>query len=99
MNQCFTLLISLDIPLKHVFLFIHHGSGVYDTDWMSYLLKCSCTFSPTARGTQGLSGYCFHPWCPDGLEGGWAAGKSLSGLYLRNRYVRCRKLILGRDIG
>ena len=30
---------------------------------------------------QGVSGYCFHPWCPDGR----AVGKSLSGLYLRNR--------------
>ena len=27
--------------------------------------------------------YCFHPWCPDGR----AAGKSLSGLYLRNHKV------------
>ena len=36
---------------------------------------------------SGLSGYCFHPWCPDWWVGGPAAGKSLSGLYLRNRKV------------
>ena len=29
---------------------------------------------------EGLSGYCFHTWCPDGR----AAGRSLSGLYLGN---------------
>ena len=40
---------------------------------------------------SGLSGYCFHPCCPDGRGVGQAAGKSLSRL--------CRKLILGRDIG
>ena len=38
---------------------------------------------------EGLSGYCFHRWCPDGragvLSGGRRGGKSLSGLYLRNR--------------
>ena len=34
-----------------------------------------------------LSGYCFHPWCPDGRVGRRLVGKSLSGLYLRNRKV------------
>ena len=46
-----------------------------------YLLNVQ--FYPT-----GLSEYCFHPWCPDGRSGGHSGGgKSLSGLYLRNRKV------------
>ena len=42
---------------------------------------------------QGQSGYCFHPWCPEGRASGRASGraegKSLSGLYLRNCKVYC----------
>ena len=34
----------------------------------------------------GLSGYCFHPWCPNGWVGD--GRKSLSGLYLRNCKVQ-----------
>ena len=49
---------------------------------------------------KGLLGYCFHPWCPDGraswLAGGWQE-KVCSGCI--SETVRCRKLILGRDIG
>ena len=44
-----------------------------------------------------LSGYYFHPWCPDGQAGGWAAGKVCPACM--SETVRCRKLILGRDIG
>ena len=40
-------------------------------------------------------GYCFHPLCPDGRAGGHPGGWGAEKLYLR----RCRKLILGRDIG
>ena len=34
-----------------------------------------------------LTGFCFHPWCPDGRASSRVAGKSLSRLYLRNRKV------------
>ena len=30
--------------------------------------------------------------------GGWIVGKSFSGLYLINCEVRCKMLILGRDL-
>ena len=36
---------------------------------------------------EGLSGYCFHPWCLDGWAGRQAVGNCLSGLYLRNHKV------------
>ena len=42
----------------------------------------------------GLSGYCFHPWRPDG----WAGGRKI-GPDCISETVRCRKLMLGRDIG
>ena len=41
-------------------------------------------------------GYCFHSWCPDGQAGGQAAGKVCLGCI--SETVRCRKLILGRNI-
>ena len=66
----------------------------------------------TARGTWSLpesklyinylelkavfSGYCFHPWCPDGRVGGCWEKVCLGCI---SETVRCRKLILGRDIG
>ena len=49
---------------------------------------------------KGLLGYCFHPWCLDGRPGGRAGGrreKVCPGCIPET--VRCRKLILGRDIG
>ena len=48
-------------------------SEVFDEKGISFL----------SQSPQGLLGYCFHPLCPDGQ----VAGKSLSGLYLRNRKV------------
>ena len=48
---------------------------------------------------QGLSGYCFHPWCLDGQVGVWEAGKSLSGVYLRNRKIWEVDTWLGHWIG
>ena len=44
----------------------------------------------------GLSGYCFHPWCPDGQVGG-QRGKVCLGCI--SETVKCRKLRLGSDIG
>ena len=54
-----------------------------------------------------IAGFVFLTYYPTALKGivlthgvpmcGQAAGKSLSSLYLRN--LRCRKLILDRDIG
>ena len=49
-------------------------------------------FYPTAL--KGCRGYSFHPWCPDGR----AAGKKVC-LGRISETVRCRKLILGTDIG
>ena len=43
-----------------------------------------------------LSGCCFHPWCPDGHSGRQAGGGKK---FVRVVSVRCRKLILCRDIG
>ena len=42
----------------------------------------------------------FQSWCPDGrvfLVGGWMGGYSCPGCI--SETVRCRKLILGGDIG
>ena len=47
----------------------------------------------------GLSGYCFHPWCPDGQAVEWAGGGKKVCPACISETVRCRKLILGRDIG
>ena len=44
----------------------------------------------------GQSGYCFHPWCLDGQAAGQQE-KVYPG-YM-SETIRCRKLILGRDIG
>ena len=59
-------------------------------------------FYPT--DLKGCRGYCFHPWCPDGRAGVLSGGrvgvrreKVCPGCILET--VRCRKLILGRDIG
>ena len=43
-------------------------------------------------GDDGGGGGGFHPWCPDGLVAGKVCPACISGT------VRCRKLILGRDI-
>ena len=53
----------------------------------------------TARSNQGhtmtLHSYCFHPWCPDG----WAGGRrEIVCPGCISETVRCRKLILGRDM-
>ena len=40
--------------------------------------------------------YCFHPWCPDGRSGG---RREIVCLDCISETVRCRKFILGRDIG
>ena len=45
---------------------------------------------------EGLSGYCFHPWCPDGRVGG---RREIVCPGCISETVRCRKFILGRDIG
>ena len=46
-------------------------------------------FSPQPVKPLRVLGYCFHPWSPDGWAGGrLGGGKSLSGLYLRNRNVQ-----------
>ena len=45
---------------------------------------------------EGLSGYCFHPWCPDGQSGGQREKVCPDCI---SETVRCRKFILGRDIG
>ena len=44
----------------------------------------------------GLLGHCFHPWCPDG-HSGRRPEKVCPGCI--SEILRCRKLILGRDIG
>ena len=41
-------------------------------------------------------GYCFHPWCPDGRAGG---RRKIVFPGCISETVRCRKFILGRDIG
>ena len=62
---------------------------------MAYIFK-------SIAATQFLSNVLFmyflpdSPWCPDGQAGRQAAGKSLSRLYLKT--IRCRELVLGRDI-
>ena len=44
--------------------------------------------------------FCFHPWCPDGRAGGQAGGRrEIVCPGCISETVRCRKLILGRDIG
>ena len=48
---------------------------------------------------SGLLGYCFHPWCPDGLAGGGRGGRGKFVQAVSKKTVRCRKLILGRGIG
>ena len=44
----------------------------------------------------GQSGYCFHPWCPDGRAVGRRENVCPGCI---SETVMCRKLILGRDIG
>ena len=46
--------------------------------------------------TPQPSGYCFHPWCPDGRAGGQ---REIVCPGCISETVRCRKFILGRDIG
>ena len=47
-----------------------------------------------------LSGYCFHPWCPDGRPSGRVGGRrEIVCPGCISETERCRKLILGRDIG
>ena len=58
-----------------------------------YFLE-SAVFTPQPLRAVG---YCFHPWCPDGQLGGRAVRKFF--LAVISEAVRCRKLILGRDIG
>ena len=65
----------------------------------NYIYDKSIHFYPTA-----LKGYCFHPWCPDGRASGQAGGRvggrrEIVCLGCISETVRCRKLILGRDIG
>ena len=60
------------------FLFVDGGLSLGP---VIHLLSC------LPHSSQGLSGYCFHPWRPDGQT----MGKDW--LYIRN--VTCRKLILG----
>ena len=43
-----------------------------------------------------MLGYCFHPWCPDGRSGGQQEEVCPDCI---SETVRCRKLILGSDIG
>ena len=50
-------------------------------------------YVPFKHAEKSSLEYCFHPWCPDRVVVGWAAGKSIS------ETITCRKLILGSDIG
>ena len=65
----------MDRPKKKVGVLIS-GTGVSQ----SSVLQAQVLVTPQPLG---LSGYCFHPWCPGCIS----------------ETVRCRKLILGRDVG
>ena len=74
-------------------------------DKIDFLTLTNCIFKTFLFTPQPLRavGYCFHPWCPDeraGVlssgQGGWRE-KVCPGCI--SETVRCRKLILGRDIG
>ena len=62
--------------------------GIRNLRWLQQSEMC-LDFPHGSREFKGF--FCFQPWCPDGRAGGHpggrAAGKSLSGLYLRNRKV------------
>ena len=48
-------------------------------------------FGPYSTALKGCPGIFFHPWC----LGGWREKVYLGSI---SQTVRCRKLILGRDI-
>ena len=61
-------------------------------------LKNSLAFLPHSH--SGLSGYCFHPLRTDGQAGGQAGGRWEKVCpSCISETVRCKKLILGMDIG
>ena len=57
----------------------------------------SCFYSHLLSTGRPISS--FHPWCPDGWAGVQAGGREIVCPGCISETLRCRKLILGRDIG
>ena len=61
--NCNTLLISMNFE---IYFMISEHIGCYFIS--QYFINGILQFLP--HSPEGLSGYCFHPWCPDGRAGG-----------------------------
>ena len=74
------------VQILHVIVTSFEGVPYFKVTLNSHVKKTYVQFTffyPTAL--KGCRGIVFHPWCPDGQAS--------------QETVRCRKLILGRDIG
>ena len=69
--------------------------GLFLCNCYSVLVKYVVQLLFTPQPLRAV-GYCFHPWCPDGWVGG---RREIVCPGCISETVRCRKLILGRDIG